>query len=138
KIVGVYSANDGMAAGIISALKAAGVSSLPPVTGQDAELAGVQRIVAGEQYMTVYKSYAPEAAAAAEMAVSLAQGEKIDGLINQVVDSPTVKAVPSVLVPGIAVTKNNIRSTVVYDGVYTIAEICTDRYKSACDEIGLK
>ncbi|MCC0100040.1 substrate-binding domain-containing protein [Streptomyces flavotricini] len=138
KIVGVYSANDGMAGGIISALKAAGVTPLPPVTGQDAELAGVQRIVAGEQYMTVYKSYAPEAAAAAEMAVALAQGEKIDGLINQIVDSPTTKGVPSVLVPGIALTKNNIRATVVDDGIYTISEICTDRYKAACDEIGLK
>ncbi|MFF4852923.1 substrate-binding domain-containing protein, partial [Streptomyces sp. NPDC001194] len=124
--------------GIITALKAAGVSPLPPVTGQDAELAGVQRIVAGEQYMTVYKSYAPEAAAAAEMAVALAQGEKIDGLINQIVDSPTTKGVPSVLVPGIALTKNNIRATVIDDGIYTVSEICTDKYKAACDEIGLK
>ena len=75
KIVGVYSANDGMAGGIITALKAAGISPLPPVTGQDAELAGVQRIVAGEQFMSVYKPYAPEADAAAEMAVALAQGK---------------------------------------------------------------
>lgn len=59
KIVGVYSANDGMAGGIITALKAGGVTPLPPVTGQDAELAGVQRIVAGEQFMSVYKPYAP-------------------------------------------------------------------------------
>ncbi|WP_327281608.1 MULTISPECIES: substrate-binding domain-containing protein [unclassified Streptomyces] len=138
KIVGVYSANDGMAGGIITALKAAGVSPLPPVTGQDAELAGVQRIVSGEQYMSVYKQYAPEAAAAAEMAVALAQGEKIDGLINQIVDSPTTKGVPSVLVPGVALTRNNVKSTVVEDGVYTIAEICTDRYRAACEEIGLK
>ncbi|MFE2551201.1 substrate-binding domain-containing protein [Streptomyces sp. NPDC059355] len=138
RIVGVYSANDGMAGGIITALKAAGVSPLPPVTGQDAELAGVQRIVAGEQYMTVYKSYAPEAAAAAEMAVALAQGEKIDGLINQIVDSPTSKGVPSVLVPGIALTKSNIRATVIDDGIYTVSEICTDKYKAACDEMGLK
>ncbi|WP_405959063.1 substrate-binding domain-containing protein [Streptomyces sp. NBC_00868] len=138
KIVGVYSANDGMAGGIISALKAAGVSNLPPVTGQDAELAGVQRIVAGDQYMTVYKRYAPEAAAAAEMAVTLAQGEKIDGIINQIVDSPTTKGVRSVLVPGVPLTKANVKSTVVDDGVYTVAEICTDRLKSACEEIGLK
>ncbi|MEJ8645978.1 substrate-binding domain-containing protein [Streptomyces sp. MS1.HAVA.3] len=138
KIVGVYSANDGMAGGIISALKAAGVSPLPPVTGQDAELAGVQRIVAGEQFMTVYKRYAPEAAAASEMAVALARGERIDGIINQLVDSPTTKRVPSMLVPGVALTKSNVKTTVVDDGVYTIAEICTDRLKSACEEIGLK
>ncbi|MET9959550.1 substrate-binding domain-containing protein [Streptomyces sp. NPDC006326] len=138
RIVGVYSANDGMAGGIISALKAAGVSALPPVTGQDAELAAVQRIVAGEQYMSVYKQYAPEAAAAAEMAVALAQGQKIDGLINQIVDSPTTQGVRSVLVPGIALTRNNIKSTVVADGVYTVDEICTDKYRAACEEIGLK
>ena len=81
-IVGVYSANDGMAGGIITALKAAGVTPLPPVTGQDAELAGVQRIVAGEQYMSVYKPYPQEADAAAEMAVALAKGEKLDSIAN--------------------------------------------------------
>ncbi|MFB7463599.1 sugar ABC transporter substrate-binding protein [Streptomyces sp. NPDC056224] len=138
KITGVYSANDGMAGGIINALKAAGVTNLPPITGQDAELAGVQRIVAGEQYMTVYKRYAPEAAAAAEMAVMLAQGEKIDGVINQIVDSPTTKGVRSVLVPGIPLTKSNIKSTVIDDGVYTVAEICTEKYATDCAVIGLK
>ncbi|WP_411104116.1 sugar ABC transporter substrate-binding protein [Streptomyces sp. cmx-4-9] len=138
KIIGVYSANDGMAGGIITALKAAGVSNLPPVTGQDAELAGVQRIVAGEQYMSVYKPYAPEAEAAAEMAVALARGEKVSGIINQMVDSPTTKAVPSVLVPGVALTRSNVKSTVVDDGIYTVEEICTDKYRAACEEIGLK
>ncbi len=73
KIDGVYSANDGMAGGIITALKAAGISPLPPVTGQDAELAGVQRIVSGEQFMSVYKSYPAEGIVAAEMAVALAK-----------------------------------------------------------------
>ncbi|MFD9366428.1 substrate-binding domain-containing protein [Streptomyces sp. NPDC060020] len=138
KITAVYSANDGMAGGIIAALKAAGVSPLPPVTGQDAELAGVQRIVAGEQYMSVYKPYPREAEAAAELAVTLAEGEKIDGIINQVVSSPTTKRVPSVLIPGTSVTRNNIGTTVVLDGVFTIAEICTDKLKATCDEIGLK
>ncbi|MEV7419957.1 substrate-binding domain-containing protein [Streptomyces sp. NPDC089919] len=138
EIAGVYSANDGMAGGIITALKDAGVSPLPPVTGQDAELAGVQRIVAGTQYMTVYKPYGPEAAAAAEMAVALARGERISGIINQVVDSPTSKHVPSFLVTGIAVTRNNVKTTVVYDGVYTVDEICTPKLKAACAEIGLE
>lgn len=138
KVIGVYSANDGMAGGIITALKAAGLSPLPPVTGQDAELAGVQRIVAGEQFMSVYKPYAPEAAAAAEMAVALAKGEKIDGIINQNVDSPTTKGVPSVLVPVTSLTKANIKDTVIKDGVYTADEICTEKYAAACATIGLK
>jgi D-xylose transport system substrate-binding protein len=138
KIVGVYSANDGMAGGIITALKAAGYSKLPPVTGQDAELAGVQRIVAGEQFMSVYKPYAPEAAAAAEMAVALAKGESLDSIAKSKVDSPTTKGIPSVLVPVVSLTKDNINDTVVKDGVYTVAEICTGKFKAACDQLGLK
>ena len=138
KVVGVYSANDGMAGGIITALKAAGLSPLPPVTGQDAELAGVQRIVAGEQFMSVYKPYAPEGAAAAEMAVALAKGEKLDSIATSTVDSPTQKAVPTVLVPVVSLTKDNIKDTVVKDGVYTVEEICADKYAAACATLGLK
>ncbi|MEU9014466.1 substrate-binding domain-containing protein [Streptomyces sp. NPDC048479] len=138
KIIGVYSANDGMAGGIITALKAAGLAKLPPVTGQDAEIAGVQRIVAGEQFMSVYKPYAPEAAAAAEMAVALAKGEKLDSIAKSKTDSPTTKGIPAVLVPVVSLTKDNIKDTVVKDGVYTVAEICTPKYKAACDALGLK
>ncbi|MEU8434920.1 substrate-binding domain-containing protein [Streptomyces sp. NPDC029216] len=138
KVIGVYSANDGMAGGIITALKAAGLNPLPPVTGQDAELAGVQRIVAGEQFMSVYKPYAPEAAAAAEMAVALAQGKKADDIINNKVDSATTKGVPAVLVPVVSLTKGNIKDTVVKDGVYTVDEICTEKYAAACASLGLK
>jgi D-xylose transport system substrate-binding protein len=136
-LIGVYSANDGMAGGIITALKAAGITNIP-VTGQDAELAGVQRIVSGTQYMSVYKPYAPEADAAAEMAVNLAQGKSLDSVAKDKVDSPTTKQVPSVLVPVTALTKANIQDTVIKDGVYTVADICTAQYKAACDKIGLK
>ncbi|MFE6618814.1 sugar ABC transporter substrate-binding protein [Streptomyces sp. NPDC057740] len=135
KIVGVYSANDGMAGGIITALKAAGIDV--PVTGQDAELAAVQRIVAGEQYMSVYKPYAPEATAAAEMAVALAQGKSLDSIAKDKVDSGSAKGVPSVLVPVTSLTKDNINDTVIKDGVYTAAEICTGKYKAACDKAGV-
>ncbi|MFF8016727.1 substrate-binding domain-containing protein [Streptomyces sp. NPDC007929] len=137
KIVGVYSANDGMAGGIITALKAAGIADIP-VTGQDAELAGVQRIVTGEQYMSVYKPYPQEADVAAEMAVALAQGKSLDSIAKDKVDSPTTKAIPSVLVPVVSLTKDNIKDTVLKDGIYTVSEICTAKYKAACDKIGLK
>ncbi|RZU34924.1 D-xylose transport system substrate-binding protein [Streptomyces sp. BK022] len=136
-IVGVYSANDGMAGGIITALKSAGIANVP-VTGQDAELAGVQRIVSGAQYMSVYKPYAPEADAAAEMAVNLAQGKSLDSVAKDKVDSPTTKAVPSILVAVTSLTKDNIKDTVIKDGVYTVADICTAQYKAACDKAGLK
>ncbi|MGW5783747.1 ABC transporter substrate-binding protein [Streptomyces sp. NPDC003757] len=137
KIQGVYSANDGMAGGIITALKAAGIANVP-VTGQDAELAGVQRIVTGEQYMSVFKSYPKEAETAAEMAVALAKGESLDSIANDKVDSATAKDVPAVIVPVVSLTKDNIKETVIKDGFYTIDEICTAKYKAACDKIGLK
>ncbi|MER6071493.1 substrate-binding domain-containing protein [Streptomyces sp. NPDC001817] len=139
-IAGVYAANDGMAGGVIKALKAAGVTSLPPVTGQDAELDAVQRIVAGEQYMSVYKAYPDEAEAAAQMAVAKVQGQDIqfDALTQDKVDSPTTKGIPSKLIQPVALTKSNIRSTVVADGIYTVADICTPKYKAACAVLGLK
>ncbi len=137
KIVGVYSANDGMAGGIITALKAAGISNIP-VTGQDAELAGVQRIITGEQYMSVYKSYPQEAAVAGEMAVALAKGESLDSIAKDKADSATTKGIPSVLVPVVSLTKDNIKETVIKEGFYTLDEICAGNYKAACDKIGLK
>jgi D-xylose transport system substrate-binding protein len=137
KIVGVYSANDGMAGGIITALKAAGIKNIP-VTGQDAELAGVQRIITGEQYMSVYKSYPQEAAVAGEMAVALAKGESLDSIAKDKADSATTKGIPTVLVPVVSLTKDNIKDTVIKEGFYTLDEICAGNYKAACDKIGLK
>jgi len=135
-IVGVYSANDGLAGGIITALKGAGVSPLPPVTGQDAELAGIQRIVAGEQHMTVYKPFKPEAHAAAEMAVALARGEEVKA--ETTVDSPTTKGVPAALMKPVSLTVDNIKETVIEDGLYTVEQICTPKYEKACEKAGLK
>jgi len=139
-IAGVYSANDGMAGGIIQALEAAGVTKLPPITGQDAELAAVQRIVSGEQYMSVYKSYPQEAETAAEMAVARIQGRDIqfDALTRDRVDSPTDKDVPSQLVSVVALTKLNIKTTVIEDGIYKVSDICTAKYEDECEAIGLK
>jgi len=136
KIVGVYSANDGMAGGIITALNAAGISV--PVTGQDAELAGVQRIVAGQQYMSVYKPYPQEADVAAEFAVALAKGESVDSIAKEKVDSPTTKGIPAVLVPVVSLTKDNINDTVIKDGIYTVNEICTAKFAADCKKIGLE
>ncbi|MEU9974216.1 substrate-binding domain-containing protein [Streptomyces sp. NPDC051014] len=139
-VAAVYSANDAMAAEIIKSLKAAGITNLPPVTGQDADLDAIQRILIGEQYMTVYKPYPNEAEAAAEMAVYKVQGKDIqfDALTQDQVDSPTTKDIPSQLVQVSAVTKSKIKDTVVADGIYKISQICTAAYKSACAAAGLK
>ena len=139
-IAAVYAANDGMAGGVIKALEAAGVTKLPPITGQDAELDAVQRVVSGEQYMSVYKSYPDEAEAAAQMAVTKVQGKDIqfDALTQDKVDSPSAKDIPSKLVQVTELTKGKIKDTVIEDGIYTVGEICTAKYKAACAAIGLK
>ncbi|MDQ0992042.1 sugar ABC transporter substrate-binding protein [Streptomyces sp. V3I7] len=139
-ISAVYAANDGIAGGVIKALKAAGVTHLPPITGQDAELDAVQRIVTGEQYMSVYKSYPDEAQAAAEMAVAKVQGKNIqfDALTRDKVDSPTNRGIPAQLVQVSALTRRTIKQTVIADGIYSVDAICTPKYKAACAAAGLK
>ena len=132
QIAGVYAANDGTAGGAIAAMKAAGVKPLPPVTGQDAELAAIQRILAGEQYMTVYKAIKKEAEAAGELAVALARGnqpsaQEINGNKNN-----GKKDVPSILLTPVAVTKENVKTTVVADGFWKPEQICEGDYQSAC------
>ncbi|MGP4084543.1 sugar ABC transporter substrate-binding protein [Streptomyces sp. KR55] len=137
RIGGVLAANDAIAAGAIAALKKAGVRDLPPVTGQDADLDAVQRIVKGEQYMTVYKPFRAEAAAAAAMAVALGRGEELREVATTTTDSPTKKHIPSVLLTPSAVTVGNIKQTLVKDGVYTIDQICTRELRPACERAGL-
>ena len=136
KITGVYDANDDTAAGAIAALKAGGITPLPPVTGQDASLAGIQRILAGDQFMTVYKAFKPEAYKAAELAVALAQGESPEA--DTTADTTSGDAVPSFLLEPVAVTVDNIMDTVVADGLYTVDQICTDAYAEACAAHGIK
>ena len=135
--VGVYAANDGTAGGAIAALKGAGVTPLPPVTGQDAELAGIQRILAGEQYMTVYKAVKQEAEQAAQLAVALVNGQDLPSdLVTTQTDNGS-GSVPSVILTPVAVTKDNIADTVVKDGYWTVSQICTSAYAAACTAAGL-
>lgn len=136
-IDGVLAANDSLAGAVVSALNASAVRPLPPVTGQDADLAAIQRIVQGSQHMTVYKPFEPAADAAAEMAVALGRGESVDSIATGTVDSPTDEDIPAVLLPSVAVTVDNIEETVVKDGMHTIDQICTPKLRPACDRAGL-
>jgi D-xylose transport system substrate-binding protein len=133
-IVGVYSANDGMATGAVAALKRAGYSTLPALTGQDAELAAVQRIVTGEQTMTIYLNIKQQAENAAEAAVALAKGEK--PTTNTTVNNGTAD-IPTTLLDPIAVTKDKIKDTIVADGFYKVSDICTPDIAPACTAAGL-
>ncbi|HEY9475933.1 MAG TPA: substrate-binding domain-containing protein [Mycobacteriales bacterium] len=131
KIVAIYSANDGNAGGAIAALKAAGVSSIPPITGLDASLAGLQAILAGDQHMTTYNAFRSEAAKAAEVAYALAKGETPSS-------ETKVEGIPASLNPPVAVTIDTIQSTVIADEFFTAAEICTKEYAAACEKAGIK
>lgn len=136
-IAGVYAANDSMAGGIATVLKGKNISSTP-LTGQDAELTGIQRIVAGTQSSTIYKAYKPEADAAAQLAVNLLEGKSIDSLATSTETSGSGNKVPSQLLVPVAVTKDNIKDTVVKDGLYTVDEICAGEFAAACKSAGLK
>ncbi|MEA2682740.1 MAG: D-xylose transport system substrate-binding protein [Chloroflexota bacterium] len=138
KVDGVLAANDGTAGGAIAAMKAAGVNPLPPITGQDAELAAIQRIVAGTQTMTVYKAIVPEAEKAAELACDLATGKTVpaDMTGGKTTDNKA-GSVPSILLTPVAVDKSNVATTVVADKFWTKADICTAEFAAACAAAGI-
>ncbi|MEU4066788.1 substrate-binding domain-containing protein [Streptomyces wedmorensis] len=130
KIGAVYSANDGMAGGIITSLENAGIKGIP-VGGQDAEVAGIQRIIAGTQTFTIYKSPLQLAPEAAKFAVNLLQGKELGAQGN-------TDGVPSTLFAPVVVDKTNIQSTVVQDGIYKAADLCTADLAAKCTELGIK
>jgi D-xylose transport system substrate-binding protein len=135
--VGVYAANDGTAGGAIASMKAAGVDPKKiPTTGQDAELPAIQRILAGDQYMTVYKPIKPLADKAAEWAVGLVQGKKPSDATakenNGKVDVPTIKLDVT------PVTADKVKSTVIADGFWKASDVCAGSFQSACAKYGIK
>jgi D-xylose transport system substrate-binding protein len=135
---GVYAANDDLAGGAIAAMKSAGIDSAErPTTGQDATVAGVQRILVGQQYMTVYKAIKPEASISAEIAVDLAEGKEVpQDKITDELDNEK-EQVPSILLTPVAVTKDNIKQTVIADEFIAAGELCTGPYAQACKEAGI-
>jgi len=132
----VYSANDGMASGVVAALKGAGINPASrPVTGQDAELDGVQRILAGQQLMTVYQPIDKIAKAAAQLAVPLAQGKTPPPIAKAHVDNGT-KKVPSVLLDTVMVDKHNV-DAVIKAGFLNAKQLCAGAYAKACTKAGI-
>ncbi len=135
KIVGVVAANDGTGGGAIAALKAAGVDPIPPVTGNDATTAGLQLIVAGDQYNTISKPSEIVAAAAADVAYKLLSGEtpKAD---------ETLFGTPSQLFVPALVTADNLKAEIVdkmINGkpIESASVLCTGRYAEGCKKLGI-
>jgi D-xylose transport system substrate-binding protein len=132
KIDGIYAANDDQAGGSVAALTGGGYKedALPPITGQDASIPGIQRVLAGTQAMTIYKPIPIEAETAAETAVALVNGDDVDATNDY-------KGVQAFIFDPIVVTKKNVKDTVIKDGFYEPADICTADYASACKAAGI-
>jgi D-xylose transport system substrate-binding protein len=130
KVDAVVASNDGTAGGAIQALAEQKLTGKVLVTGQDADLAACQRILAGTQTMTIYKPLKNEAAKAAEMALLLARKQPVPDKTVGVNNGK--KDVPSILLDPIAVDKNNLLSTVVADGYHKLEDICRDLPKEQC------
>jgi D-xylose transport system substrate-binding protein len=137
KFVGVYAANDGTAGGAIAAMKGAGIDPKTiPTTGQDAELPAIQRILVGDQYMTVYKPIKPLADKAAEWAVLLLQGKKpTDASTTE--DNGKTK-VPTLKLSVTPVTASKVKATVIKDGYWKATDVCTGAFAAACKKYGIQ
>ena len=129
-VVGTVAANDGTAGGTIAAFKAAGTDPMPLVTGNDAEVAAIQRIIAGDQFNTISKPIKIVAEASAEVAVAFLNGEKPEGKTT-LFDTPSQLFTPKV------VTMDNMQEVIIDGGIYEAAEICTSKYKAACEKAGI-
>ena len=130
-IVGVVAANDGTGGGAIAAFKAAGVDPVPPVTGNDATIAALQLIIAGDQYNTISKPSEIVAAAAAKVAVQMLNGQTPE-------PKTTLYNTPSELFVPAVVTRENIKAEIFDKGITPAADICTGRYAAGCTELGIK
>src|SRR6476659_10026261 len=140
KLDGVVAANDGLAGAIITVLQKNGLNGKVPVTGQDATADGLQAILRGDQYMTVYKPIKQEADATAQLAAALAKGDKAaaDKLATgSVDDTKGNRQVPSVLLTPQLITKDNVK-TVIDEGQVKASEVCVAATQSACGQLGIQ
>ena len=125
-VQGVLSPYDGLSLGIIAALKANGYGSgdkpLPVVTGQDAELASVKSIMAGEQYSTIFKDTRELAKVTVDMVKAISAGDKPEINDDKTYDNGK-KVVPSYLLEPQPVTKDDVQEVLVDSGYYTADEL---------------
>jgi D-xylose transport system substrate-binding protein len=137
RVKGVLVANDGMASGAIAALKSNGVKPTPPVTGLDAELAAVERILRGEQYMTVYLDVEKEARTAARLAALLAQGKDVPaGTVSGSLNNGR-KDVPGALLDPTPVTLDDVQPVLIKSGYLDAGELCMRDLKAKCAAAGI-
>lgn len=140
KVDGVLAANDGLAGAVITVLKKTGLNGKAIVTGQDATADGLQAILRGDQYMTVFKPIADEANGAAKLAGALAKGDKAgaDALATGTTqDTKSNRTVKSLLLTPTLITKDKVKQ-VVDQGSVKASDICVSDTQAACDQLGIK
>ena len=139
KVDGVVAANDGLAGAVITVLTKYGLNGQVVVTGQDATPDGLQAILRGDQYMTVYKPIKQEADATAKLTAALAKGDTAaaDAAATGSVNDPTGgREVKSVLLEPQLITKENVK-TVITDGAVPASEICVADLAATCSQLGI-
>jgi D-xylose transport system substrate-binding protein len=120
-----YVANDGMADGVISALKTANLDGKVLVTGQDATLGGIRNILTGTQNMTVYKPTDAEATSTGNLVKAIHDGTSTDDLTQgKVTVTYNGAEIPSILDAPVGIDRSNIASTVLKDKFLTKNDIC--------------
>ena len=119
-ITAVVASNDGTAGGAIQALEDHKLAGKVFVSGQDADLAAIIRILDGTQTMTVYKPLSSQAKLAAEAAVAYAKGDTVKTIAAISIGN---KAIPATLLAPVAVTKDNVKQTVIKDGFQNLETI---------------
>jgi D-xylose transport system substrate-binding protein len=142
QIRGVLAANDGLAGAVIDVLKTKKMNGKVPVTGQDATVEGLQRILSGDQCMTVYKAIRPEAEAAAKLAVNLYKNQPINQktigqTIDKIKDPESGAYIQFVSLTSEAINKSNVQR-VVADGFVTKKALCVKQYAQLCVEHDIK
>ena len=129
KVDGVWVANDTNAAGVIKVLQDNNLTGVA-VSGQDANVAGLQNILLGWQTATVYKPVKDEATAAVDTAVSLLKGEKVTAQAKLDDGTPYIQVTPILVGPGQV-------KDVVAAGDAAYEDVCTPDVMAACDEFGI-
>jgi len=131
QIVGVVAGNDGTAGGAAAAFRAAGVSPVPPITGNDSELAAAQRILRGDQFNTISKPIKTVAEGAAATAVQIVNG-------SQPPAGEMLFGTPTELFEPTIVTAPTLRATLIDTGELERGTVCTPELVDACERAGIE
>lgn len=135
---GVYAFDDKAAEGTIAVMKSAGIDPAErPTTGAGATIPALRRILAGEQAMTVYEANEEVTATTAELAVELAEGKEVPPAKFPDEAANGLRDVPAILLKPTAVTKDNMKSTVIDNGFVDSAQLCAGDYARYCREAGI-